>query len=266
MGNRVESAAQTWRRRLLSVPGIVAGTALTAAVSWGATELIKNAKSKIGTEQPIAVSIEMNPARTGAFSDEGVALLLPSDTRARDDPGPGCDGFRPWARSHGGIDTGATKLVLIVQGKVDKAVLISGMRVSVISRSSPMHGIPVACASAGAAQNRAIEINLDRRRPHATYRSGSGAPFGFTVAKGETETFNVVATTHHGRYRWVIKLDLVVGGRKQTIRVDDHGRPFETTPSPKEHSWSWNYRNEWALLTAGGDTVRRAAGNPLTPP
>lgn len=257
------SAARKWWQRLLTVPVLVATAALTAGVSWAATELLKGARSEISPPaEPIALSVETNPAGTGAFADSPVTLVLPRRARIRGDPGPGCDGFRPWARAHGGVDAGATKLVLVVQGNVDEAVMISRIRATVLSRLSPLRGNGVECPPAGAAQFRALGLDLDREPPRVTYRSGGGAPFGFTLANGETETFNVVATATRARYRWIMDMDFVVDGRKQSLRIDDDGRAFETTPSPRGPWWSWNYHDEWSG-GSGKATRRVPAGSPF---
>lgn len=247
-----ESAARTWLRRLVSLPGLVAATALTAAVSWGATELVKGAKSKIEAHAPVAVSIETNPAKTSVFAADPISLILPRHTRSLGNPGHGCTGFRPWARSQGGVDAGSTRLVVVVQGRVDAAVLISAMGVNVLSRSSPMRGTSIECPTQGAAQYRAIKINLDRPVPRAIY-SSSGSPFGFTLAKGETETFTVVATARRRRYKWDLDLDLDVDGKKQTIHIDDHGEPFETTPGRPAQTWEWNHSTEWMRHQGNGE-------------
>jgi hypothetical protein len=102
------------------VPGLVATTAITGLVSWGVTELIQGARHTISPRRPLAVAVETNPAHIGAFSDQPIAALLPPGG-GTGTPGAGCDGFRRWVRQNDGIDAGATKLQLIVQGKADEA-------------------------------------------------------------------------------------------------------------------------------------------------
>ena len=137
-------------------------------------------------------------------------------------------------------------LAVVVQGKSDAAVLLSQLQPKIVSGPSRRkHGIQISCPSQGDAEIRAITVDLDRGRTR--YRSKGGAPFGFTVAKGETETLDIVATTRRATYKWVLKLELIVAGKKEELTIDDHGRPFQTTGGPSRAWWSWNwdYQGTW---------------------
>jgi hypothetical protein len=252
VGDEHEPTPRAWRQRFLSIPGVAATTAVTAAVSWGVVELIKEAQTSIAHGAPVAVSVETNPASVSAFAGQPIGLVLPAGTRTLGNPGPACDDFRPWARSHGGIDAGETMLAVVVQGKSDAAVLLSQLQPKIVSGpSQPKHGIQVSCPSQGDAEMRAITVDLDRGRTR--YRSKSGAPFGFTVANGETETLDIVARTRRATYKWVLKLELVVAGKKEELTIDDHGQPFQTTGGPSRAWWSWNwdYHGAWFNGAAG---------------
>jgi hypothetical protein len=141
------------------------------------------------------------------------------------------------------------------------------LRVNILRRLPRLTGIPVLCPSAAEAQVRAVTIDLDRVPPRVKYASPGGAPFGFTVAKGETETFNVIASATKARYRWLIDLDIVVSGHKRTLRIDEGGEPFETTAAPHRGWWTWNYRDAWSLTTHSGSGSSREvpAATPLPP-
>src|SRR5262249_36343828 len=97
----------------------------------------------------------------------------------------------------------------------------------------------------GEAMFRSIEIDLDAKTPRAKYQDDQKT-FGFTVQPGETETFNIVAKTARGHYRWVIELDLVVAGDQRTIEISGPGGPFETTAMQSTTSWQWDYEGSWS--------------------
>jgi hypothetical protein len=240
-------------------------TALTAVVSWMATQAVSQLHGNLASKQPLALSIETNPSRISGFDDLPILAVIPDGVQTTGSPGQGCEGFRPWVRSHGGVDAGSTKLQLIVQGKVADPVLISAMRVKILERLPRVTGVHVECPPAAEAQIRAVAIDLDAIPPHVTYQSGSDRPFGFTVQEGETETFNMVASARRAHYRWLLELDLVVSGKKRTIQVSDGGRPFETTSTTGRAWWEWNYRDAWSLSTPGRELSTRTvpAGAPL---
>jgi hypothetical protein len=224
-------------------------------------------RTRVEVREPLAVTVKDNPARIGAFLDQSIYGVIPADVRTTGSPGPGCDEFRDWLKLNKGVDGGDTKLQLIVQGKVAKPILISEMRVKVLHKLPPVTGIPVSCPSAAEAKYRPIEIDLDADPPRVKYQFGKKA-FGFTVGAGETETFNIVATTTRGHYTWLIELDLVVDGDQRTIEIGSPGAPFETTARQSSGDWEWDYEGGWS---AALDTPRPgipekiSAGTPLPP-
>jgi hypothetical protein len=139
-------------------------------------------------------------------------------------------------------------------------VLISNLVVRKKRTAPALQGTSVFCGSQGAAEIRPIFVDLDRTP--ARVRVGSGRrPFGFTLARGETETFDIEAQTTKSYVRWTLELDLIVGGHKQAIQVDDEGRPFETTALSRNASWSW-FEDRWN--GPSGQVV--PAGQPLPVP
>lgn len=257
-----------WRRRILTVPGLILTTALTTAVSWGATAVLTHVTTPAAVEHgPIAVSLETDPSRISGVSDAGVFGMIPASVRTQGSPGDGCEGFHNWLKKNRGIEAGRTNLQLVIQGQSDSAVLISSMRVRVLSKLALDDGIPVACPTAGEAQIRSISVNLDATPPTVDYRSNSGAPFGFTLAKGETETLLVTASAARATYRWAIDLEVVVDGAKKTLSV---GGPdgFWTTARPSGPYWQWNFRNAWELVSPDSSSpVQKSvsADSPLEP-
>lgn len=256
-----------WWHQIITVPGLILTTALTTAVSWGATVVLTHVTTpRAAKHDPIAVSVETDPSRISGISSAGVVGVIPTSVRTQGSPGGGCDGFHNWLIKNHGIDAGRTSLQLVLQGRSDSAVLISSMRVRILSKLPLKEGIPVACPTAGEAQIRSISVNLDSTPPAVDYRSNSGAPFGFTLAKGETETFLVTAHAARATYRWAIDLDVVVDGVRKTLNVKGPDG-FWTTATPSGPDWEWNYRDAWLLSSSGSNSVRPSvpAGTPLGP-
>ena len=133
-------------------------------------------------------------------------------------------------------------LQIAAQGTTDRPVLIQNMRVTTIETSPPLTGIAVGCTIQGFdAQLRGIAVNLDATPPTVDYKSDSNAPFGFTLAKGETESFVVSASAAKAAYRWRIEFDVVVNGVADTLEVGGK-EGFTTTVKPAPYTaWQWNY-------------------------
>ena len=257
-------------KRLLTVPGILITTALTAAVSWAVSlGLTQLSTSTISPHDAVAITTETDPGRISGLITAGRAAIFPLTTKTTGDPGAGCDGFYEWSVTNGGIDANISTVQVVVQGKVDGAVLLNAMRVKVIAKNPPVRGIIATCPTAGNAQRRSIEVNLDSSNQNVVYKSsGVASPFGFTLAKGETEAFIVTASTTRAAYSWLIELDLVVDGKPVTIPI---GPPngFHTSAMDKNAAhWDWNYTNGWNAVGRGGRPLQRPTlhtGAPLPP-
>ena len=261
---------QPWWRRILTVPGIVIFTAVTTAVSWGVSEgLIRLTTAKPDPQDAVAVTVETDPGRISGVSTADRPVVIPASTRTTGNPGSGCDGFYAWATRNGGVDAGKTIVQIIAQGKHDSAVLLSEMRIKVLSKTPPMQGIPAVCPTAGTAQRRAISVDLDEIPPGVSVDSNGGAsPFGFTLAKGETETFIVTASTTQATYRWSIELDLIVDGVRTSVVIGPQGGFATTVWQDSGQHWVWNSQDAWTLERlneAASDRSPVPADAPLPP-
>lgn len=260
-----QEKARTWLKKLLTIPGIAAAAIFTTAVSWIATEFLVDVRARIDVREPVAIAVTDNPARIGAFSDQPIYGMIPADVRTTGNPGPGCTGFHDWLKANKGIDAGHTKLRLVVQGKVSTPILLSEMRVKVLQKRPLVSGIPVSCPPAAEVKYRPIEIDLDAEPPRVTYQFDK-KNFGFTLQAGETEAFNIIATTTKGHYTWLIELDLVVDGNQRTIEVPSG--PFETTARQSTDNWQWDYDGGWSSsleTPRAGVPEKISAETPLPP-
>jgi hypothetical protein len=231
---------------LLSIPGAAGATALAALVTWGATKVTSSVESHVAQGKPIAWSVETNPSKIGAFGAATIALRLPAGvTRVAGGPGPGCSGFHPWARSQGAVDGDVTRLAVVVRGKLDAQVVLSDARAHVVRREPILSGAAIQCPPAGETSFRPLSIDLDSRDARARYGSARRKPFGFTLSKGEAETFVVTASASRATYSWYLELTVLAGDTPQTVRIGDHGRPFRTTSTHGAGVWSWDYVSHW---------------------
>jgi hypothetical protein len=243
-------------RRILSVPGFAISTIAVALISWGVNYAA--AAITAPSQSPVQVSVQADAAQVPALGPAPQDAVLPTD-RYNGTPGPGCDDFYPWARRNNGVPAPA-RFQIVVQSDTTQAVLITAMQVKVLRHLTAVSGPGVGCAPQAVASLRNIQIDLDAGPPSVTFRSGdTSIPFGFTLADGETEVFEVTAVTHHAHYFFDIELKLIVGGKTQEIQVTDQGQPFQATASPSSE-WDWQPGGAWFLNNL---TPKILAGQPF---
>jgi hypothetical protein len=262
-----------WWRKLLTVPGVIATTILTAVVGAGVSWTINYLQqATFRPSDAIKLSIETDPAKMSGVSSYGRSAIIPSTVRTHGTPGPGCAGFHSWMADNQGVDAGKTALQIAAQGSTDKPVLIQNMVVTITDRSPPRTGINVVCATAGGAQFHSIAVDLDATPPKVDFDAAeySYAPkgrFGFTLAKGETESFIVTAFARKATYRWRIEFDVVIDGVAATMEVGGSEGYTTTVEPPPFTSWDWNHQDSWQLDSddpAKGTLV--PGSQPLPPP
>jgi hypothetical protein len=143
------------------------------------------------------------------------------------------------------------------------------MTTQVLRQSAPIRGTIATCPTAGIAPRRNLEINLDSTDRDVVYNDrGVAAPFGFTLKKGETESFIITARTSQAAYRWRLNMRIVVDGKPATVPIGpSDGFQTSATDVNAAH-WEWNYIDGWDAVAPDGLTVtptRIPAGAPLPP-
>ncbi|MER6452877.1 helix-turn-helix domain-containing protein [Streptomyces sp900105245] len=143
-----------------------------------------------------------------------------------------------WAATQGAVHGRQTMVQISVQGKSSAAVVLTALRVRVVSRGTPLPGTAYAMEQGcgGDLTPREFSVNLDVDRPIAHARPGNdtGRPipavrFPYRVSAEDPEVLLVTATTEAHDCQWYLELDWSARGRTGTVRVDDHGRPFRTS-------------------------------------
>lgn len=229
------------RRWLWALLGLILVATITSIVEFGDGKALHALFDGSAPAQgAVAVVVEANPGVVSGLEHDLMFGVLPRGTRPAGSAGPGCKGFVPWVRSHGGIDGRSTLLRLIVQGVAPTPVLISGLAVRKQLVGPPLHGTPVFCAGTqGEVQIRTISVNLDTTPAKVLYDFGRRT-FGFTLGQGQTEVLDIDAATSRSHVRWTMALQLIVAGRHEEVSVSDDGRPFETTAlGAGVASWTW---------------------------
>lgn len=216
----------------------------TAVIGWAVAFYAPGVASHKTEGPPIVTDVQDDPFAVSTFNSLSVRMFLPSSAvspRTRNPPINYCNGFHDWGRRLGSADVNTTHVRLIAQGATDSAVIITGLSARVLDRKA-VNGLNVECPSQGEAQIRVLTINLDSHNPSASYlMENRRSPFGFTVKKGETEVFDVTASTSSSEITdWDLLLHLTVDGKEQSIEVQDGGKPFRTVAEHKGKWYDWS--------------------------
>ncbi|WP_427165602.1 helix-turn-helix domain-containing protein [Streptomyces sp. C1-1] len=143
-----------------------------------------------------------------------------------------------WAATQGAVHGRQTLVQVSVQGRSSTAVVLEALRVRIVGRGQPLTGNAYAMdqGCGGELTPRSFTVNLDADRPVARPKDGADSEhtipavhFPYRVSAQDPEVLLVDATTQAHDARWYLELDWSSQGRKGTIRIDDHGRPFHTS-------------------------------------
>ncbi|MEU8709876.1 helix-turn-helix domain-containing protein [Streptomyces sp. NPDC048565] len=168
-------------------------------------------------------------------------------------PPPVPQDTRGWAKVLGGVDGGAMKVEITVQGKSDEAVVLNGLHVRVLGRNAALarsaYSMGNGCGSGITPQS--FDIDLDDSRPQSKpvpgEQAGKAVPakdFPFRVSSSDVEVFDLDAHVEGHDVTWYLELEWSSGGRSGTLRIDDGGEPFRTSSLTARPSYS--YRSDTA--------------------
>jgi hypothetical protein len=153
-----------------------------------------------------------------------------------------------WAKASGAVDARESDVTATIQAKPGTVVYITGIQFNVLQRKSPIRGTLAAPPCAGPEIGRFVDVDLDHRPPQVIGTSSD--PNALVAPNGPAEHLAPLklpykVTNSDGLvlilYGQVAKYDCVwtadilwsSNGRTGSVRIDDNGRPFETTPMPR---------------------------------
>ncbi|MFJ9711437.1 helix-turn-helix domain-containing protein [Streptomyces sp. NPDC101234] len=143
-----------------------------------------------------------------------------------------------WAATQQAVPGRETMVQISVQGKSSTAVVLTALRVRIVSRGTPVTGNAYAmgqgCGSDLPPRNFSVDLDVNRPIAHARPGNDSGKPFPavqfpYRVSAEDPEVLQVTATTEAHDCTWYLELDWSSQGRTGTVRIDDHGHPFRTS-------------------------------------
>lgn len=194
---------------------------------------------RIMRRPPVQVHVETDPRIIFANTPSNwvaAPMFVPIDPSELGEP-PSLQAMsvRDWADSRGGLPCGFQELQVTLTAWQDLSVIVDSVRIEAVEIELP-NGVFVGAQVGGASiERRRIEVALSTWAPEAKYIDVGGAQladFSFQLGPGEIGRINI----HAGigdydddaitAYEWTVYLDLLVDNKRQSVTVDDGGKPF----------------------------------------
>ena len=207
------------------------GATTSASSSSASTTSASSAPSAPTT--PIAVTI-----RPYQWEDKCNQWYLLNRKPSEVPPPPTEQDARGWANALGAVPAGTEKIELAVQGTGSNTVVLSGLHIRTVSKAAPLAWSAYSMASGcgSGMMPASFNINLDANRPLATPTPGQqgdtvvpAVDFPFKVSASDPQVLTIYAHAHAVNVAWYLELDWSSGDRSGTVRIDDHGKAFQTS-------------------------------------
>lgn len=154
-----------------------------------------------------------------------------------------------WARDNGGEPVGWRHILIHIQATQDHSVLLR-KPIAKVQRAGVAGGVilsPFKELGGNGLMVRQFHLELDNDPVQVEYfpEGGPQSP-QFTMAKGTTEAFVVIAHAARGRYEWSLDIPVLVDGVEFVLRADDEGRPFVSVGSADIEAKWWRFdQKDW---------------------
>ncbi|WP_330239333.1 helix-turn-helix domain-containing protein [Streptomyces sp. NBC_00525] len=179
----------------------------------------------------------------------GQFFLLDRDPATVPPPAPPA-GTRGWARALGGVDGGAMRLELTVQGTSEQAVVLTALHVRVLSRRAPLQqaAFSMGDGCGSGIEPQSFDVDLDDSRPALTPVAGQqgdevvpAKDFPFRVSSSDVEVFDLDVHVEGHDVSWYLELEWSSGGRTGMLPVYDGGKPFRTSSIAGRPEYYYRY-------------------------
>jgi hypothetical protein len=168
-----------------------------------------------------------------------------------------CEDRYNWAHSMGGMDANWSALRVLVTGNLSGRILLTGFEARLIHRASSYPGNVVTCTGVSQKNSSTFPSPSTNESPAPTllgdicsvrpqFRLANSRSLAFTIAKGETQPFYFLVNAKGCSGEWEITLSIVVYGKRMSITLDDHGKPFLTSGTDDSKKYVWR-KSSWTL-------------------
>ena len=256
-GERAGQRGYAWRVSIW-----VLSTALASVIGVLVTLNTDAIRELISEQRPLATHVTAGME----YPSGGYSLVVADPSRLPANMAEVDDCERMWSigLDAGGVPTWPSARRVLLQGVAKDGVTVLDMRAKITRRSPATDGALLECPSAGgtdpiglifdlsesdSAPAQHIDKNAD---PAAEY---SGQPvnqfadgFVITVAENESVPLMVEATLPADSVEWHIEAEVLVGGQRRTIIIDNEGKDFFSPGTRRPNQYVEGHR-------AGVDTT-----------
>jgi hypothetical protein len=228
-----QSAARRVGRKLAAALAL----AVTAVVGAVATENVEQVQSWISEQDPLLSRLNPVEEPTAGFlivAPDPVAIT--PEMRATTD----CDKLWDLGVRGGAVPADIRRQQVVLRGQAKDGVEILGMRAKVTSRGPAEGAAAAICPSAGSVEPIGLSFDLWTDGPPIDVAEAvRGEPGeesedvkqfrdGYLIRVQENEPISLMLETNlpEDRITWHYDLDVLVGGERRTVRIDDGGRDF----------------------------------------
>lgn len=145
-----------------------------------------------------------------------------------------------WVSALGGVASGSQYIELALQGTGSETVVLKDLNVRVVASEAPLawNDFGTGSGCGGGVTTRAFSVDLDAGRPDVVPQGGQRG-FPYSVSESDPEVFYVTANVSEHAVSWYLELEWSSGGREDTLRIDDHGKPFRTSGAQGRPSYEY---------------------------
>ncbi|MFH8345807.1 helix-turn-helix domain-containing protein [Streptomyces sp. NPDC018045] len=229
-----------------------------AATSSGGSENVGEGKGKgkaggssgRNSGSPLTVDV-----RTNNWDDPCDRWYMLDKPSTEVPPPPSGPDARGWANALGGVPGGHLRVSLAVQGTGDQAVVLHSLTVRTTTRTASVAGSAYSMGNGcgGGLTPASFDVGLDAAQPLTRPVAGEqgdrkipATDFPFKVSASDPQMLYVDAHAEANDVSWYLELEWSSGGRRGTLRLDDHGRPFRTNAMKGRPSFVYRYdKNLW---------------------
>ena len=206
--------------------------AVTGTIGWAAKAAVQRANAR----RPLQVFVEQDTDIIYANSLDWASFPYYFDCELNhlpeNPPARGVEWWH-WATDNHGQPAISSEIAVTLTSRVEATIVVDSLRVRTLDVSPAPPGCIVVHPVGGAdIVHRQASVVLSSMPATVTFiEEGSGdttSGFSFPVSAGEPARISVTArAAERGfTYTWIGLLDLIVNGKRRTIKVTDNGRPF----------------------------------------
>jgi hypothetical protein len=182
-----------------------------------------------------------------------------------------CNQLRAIGLAAGGVQSNYTNHRVLLRGIAKDGVVISDMRAKITKRAPAVDGALLFCPSAGSMEPIGLTFDLTKssstpaqRFDPNSYKSVNQFADGFaiSVAQNESVPLMVETTLPNDSIEWHIEADILAGGARRTIIIDNEGKDFFSPGRRLDNQYREGHgagvlRSNWGV----DKTARRVKGS-----